>query len=102
MARTVRMRRYEVTEMCALIEISNQDARGQRLRSRRPSLRKTGLAVAINEMLKRSSVAASRNGSVVAQWRVLKCGRRKVKASLAAMAVSVVGALGQRRYWVRA
>jgi hypothetical protein len=46
-----------VTEIYALIEISNQMLEDMRLRSRRPSLRKTGRAVAINEMLTRRSVA---------------------------------------------
>ena len=54
------------------------DVRGQRLRSRRPSLRKPGLAVAISEMRKRRSVAERLRRGPVAGCEMRK---KEVKTS---------------------
>jgi hypothetical protein len=58
----VRRRRYEVTEMYALIDISNQMLEDSAFDPAGASLRKAGLAVAINEMRVLSK-----------QWRVESC-----------------------------
>ena len=55
----MRRRRYEVTEMYALIEISNQMLEDSAFDHAGPSLRKAGLAVAINEMLALNSCRCS-------------------------------------------
>lgn len=54
-----------MTELYALIEISNQMLEDSAFDHAGASLRKTGLALVVDEMLKRRS--RSRNGSVVAQ-----------------------------------